>query len=155
MRLYRGSVFYMLRGLRMKTYWMKMSLTWLYAKIYKESVIRTHPRRSPVQFQLEIMEDRIAPATFTVTTVQDNGNDQNPTEKSLRAAIVAVDNGNANAIAFAIPNGGNQVIKLAATLPSITKTVTINGSTKNGVGSFFDRFTRTATATRHQIQSQS
>ena len=66
---------------------------------------------------LERLEQRLAPAVFTVTTTDDNGDDVNPPPGSLRAAILGV---NAsvdaeNTINFAIPGAGLQTIAVTGT----------------------------------------
>ena len=87
---------------------------------------------------VERLEERLAPAVFTVTTTADNGDDVNPPPGSLRAAIVGV---NAsldaeNTIDFAIPGSGLQTIPVTGDggLPDIVKTVTIDGFTQPGSG---------------------
>ena len=72
---------------------------------------------------IEILEDRIAPAGFLVTTLADSG------ANSLREAILTIDTSQdaTNSIAFA--NGMHGTITLKSPLPAITVSVTIGGST--------------------------
>jgi hypothetical protein len=87
----------------------------------------------PTRLGLVQLEDRTAPAVFTVTTVLDNGNNVSPTPGSLREAILKANlNPGADDIIFAIPGAGVQVITPPTPLPPITDTVTINGATQTG-----------------------
>ena len=58
--------------------------------------------------RLELLEDRLAPATITVTTAVDNGDNNNPLLGSLRQAILSSNGsvGVMDTIAFNIPGGG-------------------------------------------------
>jgi titin len=82
------------------------------------------PRFRPI---VEALEDRLAPATFTVTTPNDSG------PGSLRQAIL-----NANAhpgldsITFNIGGGGFHFIAPSSPLPAITDAVAIKGATQPG-----------------------
>ena len=78
--------------------------------------------------QLEILEGRITPATFTVVNTFDAGTG------SLRQAITdANNNAGPDIINFAIgATGAIQTITLATALPLITDQVTINGTTQLG-----------------------
>jgi hypothetical protein len=79
------------------------------------------------------LEDRSTPATFTVTTTVDNGNDANPTAGSLRQAIVQANaTAGADTIDFNVPGGGVQTISPPNPLPAITDAVTIDGTTQPG-----------------------
>jgi hypothetical protein len=79
------------------------------------------------------LEDRTAPAVFTVTTTQDNGIDAAPTAGSLRAAILSANTtGGADTINFAITGGGVQTIQPPIALPPITESVTIDGTSQPG-----------------------
>ena len=93
-------------------------------------------RRSQLRrLSLEVLECRELLAGFTVMTAQDNGDDTNPTAGSLRAAIIAADNDNSvggYAIMFAIPGTGPQPIALKSPLPTITRSVLIDGALKSG-----------------------
>lgn len=75
----------------------------------------------------ESLEDRLAPATLTVTTAANGG------AGSLRAAIVAANAtpGVDDVIEFAIGTGV-QKINLTKPLPQITDTLTIDGTTQGG-----------------------
>jgi titin len=83
-------------------------------------------RRHALPPRLEALEDRTAPATFTVTSTADSG------AGSLRQAIL-----DANAdpfvdtIAFSI-GGGVQTIRPASQLPLLTKPVVVDGTTQPG-----------------------
>jgi titin len=85
------------------------------------------PTRGYFRPRLESLEDRLAPATFTVLNTNDSGLD------SLRQAIL-----NANAspgadlITFNIGGGGVQTIAPLSALPAITGAVTIDGNTQPG-----------------------
>ncbi len=78
---------------------------------------------------LELLEDRLAPAIFTVTSAADAG------ANTLRAAILS-----ANALAgpdtinFNIAVLGVATINLASPLPTLTGAVTIAGNTQPGFG---------------------
>ncbi|HEV3437351.1 MAG TPA: right-handed parallel beta-helix repeat-containing protein [Gemmata sp.] len=93
--------------------------------------IRSRARGYPaVRPRLEMLEDRLAPATFTVTNTNNSG------AGSLRQAIL---NANANAgsdtISFNIPNVGGpsiHVISPTSALPTVTGTVFIRGATEPG-----------------------
>src|SRR5438552_2372448 len=104
---------------------------------------------------LETLEDRLAPATITVTTVADDVTPNDGTV-SLREAITAINSGNAAAfpeialqnpgtfgtndtINFNIPMAGVQTINVGASagatgipLPTIIRPLTINGDTQLG-----------------------
>lgn len=77
--------------------------------------------------RIEFLEDRLAPATFTVLNTNDDGDD------SLRRAI-----SNANAtteadtIAFNIPGAGVHTIAVLSALPAITNPVIIDGYSQPG-----------------------
>src|SRR5207237_1057837 len=79
------------------------------------------------------LEDRNAPAVFTVTTVLDDGDNNAPTAGSLREAILKANaTAGADGITFAIPGAGVQVITPPAPLPAITDAVTISGAGQTG-----------------------
>jgi hypothetical protein len=83
---------------------------------------------------LESLEDRLAPATFTVANANDAGSG------SLRAAIATANSApGADLIAFNIPGTGAHTINLASALPAITGKVTINGQTQPGFNPATDR----------------
>ncbi len=74
------------------------------------------------------LEDRLAPATFSVTTAANAG------AGSLRQAILdANSSAGADVINFAITAGGSiKTIQPTSVLPAITETVTIDGTTQTG-----------------------
>jgi hypothetical protein len=73
----------------------------------------------PTLSNIEILESRIAPATLTVTTLNDSGTG------SLRAAITTADAASGDKIVFNSHLQGT--ITLASTLPTITSAMTIAG----------------------------
>ncbi|WP_165075756.1 DUF11 domain-containing protein [Paludisphaera rhizosphaerae] len=84
---------------------------------------------------VEILEARIAPAVFTVTTAADNGDNTAPTAGSLREAILLsnASGDSSNVIDFNIPGNGVQTINIETVqLPSITKTVLVDGLSQPG-----------------------
>ena len=77
--------------------------------------------------RIEDLEDRLAPATFTVTNTNNGGTG------SLRAAIVSANaTAGADAITFSIPASGVQKINLLSALPAITEELTLDGTTQSG-----------------------
>src|SRR4051794_31676929 len=84
-------------------------------------------RRKPPRLAVEPLDERAVPATFTVTTVDDDG------PGSFRQAIR---DANANAgrdvIAFNIGAGGVLTIQPASALPAVTDPVVIDGTTQPG-----------------------
>ncbi len=79
------------------------------------------------------LEDRTAPAVFTVTTTQDNGNNGAPTAGSLRAAILSANTtAGADTITFNIAGGGVQTIQPPNALPALTESVVIDGTSQPG-----------------------
>jgi titin len=86
--------------------------------------------RRGFQPRLEVLEDRFAPATLTVTSAANSG------AGSLRAAITAADRMSGNVtIDFAIgATGSAHTISLRSALPAITGSVTIDGSSQGGAG---------------------
>jgi hypothetical protein len=85
---------------------------------------RSHRSR----LRVESLEDRLAPATFTVTNINDAG------AGSLRAAVTAANaTAAADTIAFNIPGGGVHTLKPQSPLPAITAKVNIDGGTQPGV----------------------
>src|SRR5262245_17881810 len=97
-------------------------LRWLFASKPSTSDNPTRRRR---RLRFELLEDRLAPATFTVLNNHDAG------AGSLRAAILAA-NGTAAAdvIAFA-PALANQTITLTSGQLAITRPLTITGLGSN------------------------
>jgi hypothetical protein len=97
--------------------------------------MKVRPRRPSPRPALEILEDRCLPATFTVSSVADNGG-IDPAPKAgtgtLRQAIVDANaTPGPNTIQFQIGTGP-QTIKLQAALPALTGTVVLNGTTQPG-----------------------
>ena len=89
--------------------------------------------RSRIRIQqhpmLEILEDRLAPAAFTVTTALDNGVNNAPTAGSIREAINKVNDGTFDGINFNIGAGAQKITVKNAALPKIIRKVTIDGTT--------------------------
>ena len=79
---------------------------------------------------LESLEDRSLLSTVTVTLATDPT--ATHTGVSLRDAITQVDAGKANTIDFNIAGTGVKWITVSSALPSITKPVTIDGTTEPG-----------------------
>src|SRR5713226_5661739 len=77
--------------------------------------------------RLEALEDRTAPATFTVMNTNDSG------LGSLRQAILDANAASGmNTIAFNISGGGVHVIQPASPLAALTHAVVVDGSTQPG-----------------------
>ncbi len=77
--------------------------------------------------RIEVLEQRIAPATFTVTSVADAG------AGSLRQAILDANAlAGTDTIAFAIPGPGPHVIEPLSALPVISTTMVIDGYMEPG-----------------------
>jgi hypothetical protein len=75
---------------------------------------------------VEALEDRLVPATFTVTSAANAG------EGSLRSAIVRANaTPGADTIAFAIGTGLQQIL-ITTPLPAVTDPITIDGRTQPG-----------------------
>lgn len=92
----------------------------------KTPIASPSPRHSRLG-AVEHLEARIAPATFTVTTVADSGNG------SLRQAITDANNATGpDSIVFAIAGTGVQTITPLTPLPTITDPVAIDGFTQPG-----------------------
>jgi hypothetical protein len=108
-----------------------MFLTWLHRKLWQVSSSRRQ-RRSAVRCKstrprLEPLEDRLLLSTYLVTNTNDSG------VGSLRQAIINVDNGSGgDIIAYDIDGGGVQTIQPTTALPTITQSVTIDGTTQPG-----------------------
>jgi CSLREA domain-containing protein len=73
-------------------------------------------------------------ATFTVTNAEDHTGDPcTPAECTLREAIEAVNAGSGgDTISFNIPGAGVHTINLTSALPTLNKTVTIDGTSQPG-----------------------
>ena len=90
----------------------------------------TNPKAN---LQLVTLEAREVPATFTVTTVVDNGSNITPTAGSLRAAILQANTViGLDTINFNISGGGVQVLTPPLALPDITDPVNLDGTTQSG-----------------------
>ena len=91
---------------------------------------RSARRLSVSQLKLRPLEDRLAPATFTVTNSADAG------AGSLRAALLAANaHVGADTIAFNIAGAGVHTISPVSALPAITSPVTLAGDTQPGFAS--------------------
>src|SRR5687767_7010790 len=77
--------------------------------------------RRPVRPQLEVLEGRLAPATFTVTNTNNLG--AGSFRQALSDANAAA---GADVIAFNIPGSGVKTIPLTSPLGAVTGTVTID-----------------------------
>src|SRR5207248_7725415 len=102
-------------------------LRWL-SRLFPSAVpSRSHEFRPRV----ESFEDRLAPATFTVTSTANSGTG------SLRAAIVSANTTpGADVIDFSIAGSGVKKINVRGALPTITETVTIDATTQPGYANF-------------------
>ena len=108
---------------------------------------RAHGRRRSIELGLEQCEERFL-LSISVTTVQDNGSNSNPTPGSLRAAIIQANNTPNSTIDFAFSSGTSPFVINVNTnpLPSIVQPTTIDGTTDpvveiNGLGQTFDGLT--------------
>jgi parallel beta-helix repeat protein len=90
------------------------------------AVRRIHLRSRP---WLEVLEDRLSPATITVTNTGDSAA---PGSGSLRAAILAANSHPGSTIDFKISGSGAHVIQPASALPAIMAPVVINGYSEAG-----------------------
>ncbi len=87
----------------------------------------TMDKQFEVRLKLLELEDRVTPATFTVTTTADSG------AGSLRQAILDANAaGGSDFIFFNIGGGGTQTIALSTPLPALTDEVIIAGNTQPG-----------------------
>jgi parallel beta-helix repeat protein len=98
--------------------------------------------------QLEPLEDRLAPATLTVTTTADETVTNDAPSVSLREAILSINNqadtgadvtanrvgayGVNDTINFMIPGAGVKTISVGSSLPAITMPVVIDGTSQPG-----------------------
>jgi parallel beta-helix repeat protein len=78
------------------------------------------------RLRLELLEDRLAPATITVTTPNDNGDNAHPLAGSLRNAILQADTHSGDTINFNI--GAATILPVVNPLPAITSPMTIDGA---------------------------
>src|SRR5882724_4188846 len=77
--------------------------------LFRKPVCRRSAVRLRVRPSLEILEDRLAPAVFTVTTANDSG------AGSLRVALTSANmSAGADTIQFNIPGAGTHVIPLSS-----------------------------------------
>src|SRR5262245_45165243 len=100
------------------------------------------PRRRPFRPGVEALEERQLLSNWVVTTALDNGDNNNPTQGSLREAILLADTFGAagDRIVFAIPTTdpgynsttGAFTIQPPTALPDVTKPLTIDGYTQPG-----------------------
>src|SRR5262249_50694515 len=83
---------------------------------------------------VEPLEERQLLSTWVVTTALDNGDDNNPTQGSLREAILLADTFGAagDKIVFNIPGAGVHTIVPPTGLPAASKPLTIDGYTQPG-----------------------
>ena len=98
----------------------------------RRSGVPKRPKRSPFQPDINLLERRMMPATFLVTTTADSG----ASPLSLRQAIIDSDaTPGLNTIDFSIGAVGSpQTIAPASALPSITNPVLIDGWSQGGAG---------------------
>lgn len=94
-------------------------------------------RMKKICLELEQFEDRTVPTIFTVTTILDNGDNDNPTAGSLREAIIAANNHSnfgllTDLIQFNIPGAGVHTISPIQELPVILDPVIIDGYSQPG-----------------------
>ncbi len=108
-----------------------MFLNWLHRKLRQSPASRCQ-RRPAVGGKfarpcLEPLEDRTLLSTYLVTNTNDSG------DGSLRQAILNVNNGSGgDTIAFDIGGGGVQTIRPTSALPTLTQSVTLDGTTQPG-----------------------
>jgi len=108
----------------------------LFSSLFRRSSRKNSRSRPPRRARLgvEKLEDRLAPATFTVITSGDNGDNVNPLAGSLRQAILLANaNPGADIIDFNIPGVGVKTISPTKALPAVTGQTTIDGTTQGGV----------------------
>jgi hypothetical protein len=93
-------------------------------------------RRAPKLFRprrvrpcLEVLEDILAPAVFTVTSLTDDGTGAAGT---LSAAINGANANPNSTIDFNLPGGAPQTIDVTGTLPAITAPTFIDGFSQGG-----------------------
>ncbi|HZY87890.1 MAG TPA: hypothetical protein VFE78_23855 [Gemmataceae bacterium] len=113
--------------------------------------VRCPQRRAAVRPRLVRLEDRLAPATLTVTTTADETVTNDAPSVSLREAIISINNaadtgadvtanrvgayGTNDTINFNIAGTGAQQINLGSALPALAKKVVINGLSQGGATS--------------------
>jgi hypothetical protein len=102
-----------------------MKLTNFRITLTNRSPTGSTPNRCRYRPRLELLEGRLAPATFTVLNTNDAGAD------SLRAAVLGANvTPGADTINFNIPGAGVKTISLSSALPDLTGPVTIAGNTQ-------------------------
>ena len=85
------------------------------------------------KFDFVRLEDRTAPAVFTVTTTADSNDNANPTAGSFRSALLSANaTPGFDTISFNIAGTGVQTFLPAEALPQITEAVAIDGRTQPG-----------------------
>jgi titin len=103
--------------------------TWLRRRLRQLSSRRQlcSPAARTFSPRLEALEDRVLLSVYTVINTNDSG------DGSLRQAILNVNSGSGgDTIAFDINGGGVQTIHPLSALPTVTKSVTIDGTTQPG-----------------------
>ena len=86
------------------------------------------PRRCAYRLDWDVMERRQLLSTYVVTNTTDT-----TSAHSLRWAILKVNaDSTAGTIQFDIPSSGVQTIQLTSPLPTITQSVSIDGTTEPG-----------------------
>src|SRR5208337_1862124 len=89
---------------------------------------RNGQKRSKVDLNFEVFEDRLLLSNFTVTNTSNSGNG------SLAQAIISANSAPGSTITFDIPVGPLVISPTAALpLPAITNSVTIDGTTEPGI----------------------
>lgn len=97
------------------------------SRLFRTPVGRRPTSRLHVRPRLELLEDRLSPAVFSVTTALDAG------AGSLRQALISANASvGADTIQFNIPGAGIHVIPLLSALPAATGPVNIDATTQPG-----------------------
>ncbi len=104
--------------------WISATAVWLDGEQPRKARHRNLVRP---RLQVEPLEDRWLPAPYVVDTVEDDAN-----AHSLRKAIDEVNLGHNDGITFNIGDGEKTITIKGTPLPDITKTVTIDGTTRPG-----------------------
>jgi parallel beta-helix repeat protein len=99
----------------------------LLSRLFRKPVCRCPADRLRVRPSLEVLEDRLSPAVFSVTNTNDTG------PGSLRQALISANtSAGADTIGFNIPGMGSHSIVLLSTLPTATGPVNIDATTQPG-----------------------